>query len=98
MICAAVPAAVIRATRRATTAVTTAPEGVPDHAPGVVAVPVVVDARATATVAKEDCGVFRVMGAVDAEDVADAGDAAQIVRTHARAALPAVPTATQTET
>jgi len=63
-----------------------------------VAVPVVVDARATATAAKEACGVFRAMGAVVVEAVAAVVDAPAAARTRARAAHPAAPIAMQTAT
>lgn len=98
MICADAPTAATRAPRRATTVATTAQEGVPDRARGAAAVPVVVDARATATAAKGDCGVSRAMGAADAEDVAAVVDAPAIAKVPARAVPPAVPTATPAAT
>jgi len=94
MICAAVPIAATRAPRRATTAATTAQEGVLDRAPGAAVAPAAADVRATATAAKGDCGVFRAMGAADAEDVAAVVDALAIAKVPARAVPPAVPTAT----
>ena len=94
MICAAVPIAAIRVPRRATTAATIAPEDVPVRAPGAAVVRAAADVRATATAVKGDCGVFRAMGAADAEDVAAVVDAPAIAKVSARAVPPAVPTAT----
>ena len=98
MICADAPTAATRAPQRATTAATTVQEGVLDRAPGAAAVVAVVDAQATATAAKGDCGVFRAMGAADAEDVVAVVDAPAIAKVPAQAVPHAVPTATPVAT